>query len=121
MCAFNIFKKKEISIDLLMDYENRFVEVLSNLKKILFQTNNPAQSNVVEETILLLTYQKWEDFVQMLNSASYWGGSGAVWEVHIENSDEQKYFRTLIIDLIELMEISKIRRRRIKSIKNLFR
>ena len=49
-----------------------------------------------------------------------WGGSGAVWEVYIENKVEAKVFEKEIINLINLMEKSKILGRGKKPNKKIF-
>lgn len=49
-----------------------------------------------------------------------WGGSGSVWEVHIESQIAAEEFERKILELITLMENTKIIGKGIRPIKTIF-
>ena len=98
----------------------KYLNTLKNIETILRQNELLGQANFVENAILKLDSNDYEIFVTQMNSVEMWGGSGAVWEVYIENADMQRKFQTAIIDLINIMEETKILGRGIKPLRSLF-
>lgn len=58
-----------------------------------------TQAQVVKSLIELLSKQKNEEFVKLVNGVDMWGGSGAVWEVHIEDRRNTREFEIEMIKL----------------------
>lgn len=49
-----------------------------------------------------------------------WGGSGSVWEVDIENKDDERQFEMLIVGLIDMMAKDFICGSGVKSVRKIF-
>jgi hypothetical protein len=64
--------------------------------------------------------EDFHEFLNLINGIDMWGGSGAVWEVYIENKIDVKEFESQMLKLILLMENTKIMGRGIQPIKKLF-
>ena len=87
---------------------------------ILQNENLIPQANVVLKLIDLIQLQSNEEFKKHINGVSMWGGSGAVWEVYIEDKNEAQKFEENMVKLINLMESTKILDSGIKPIKKIF-
>ena len=98
----------------------KYLTVLKSIETILRQNKLSGQANFVKDVVLKLTSSNYEMFVKQINSVNMWGGSGAVWEVYIENSDMQRKFHKAIIELINIMEDTKILGQGIKPIRTAF-
>ena len=116
---FNFKKNKNIEFNEIT-YES-FLITLTKLVNILSKAELNAQVQVIVSLIDLLKQRKNEKFVNILNSIDMWGGSGAVWEVHIEDNQNAKKFEMEMINLIDLMEKSNVLGRGIKPIRKLFK
>lgn len=98
-----------------------FLVILINLMQILSKANLTAQTQVVKTLVNLLNQQKYDEFVKLLNGIDMWGGSGAVWEVYIEDNDSAREFETEMIKLIDLMEQTNVLGKWIKPIRKIFK
>ena len=101
------------------DREN-FLVIFSRLLSILCEANLPSQAEVVRKLEILSRDKKNMEFVEQLNSIDMWGGSGAVWEVHIKDDRNAREFETEMIKLINLMERANVLGRGVKPIRKLF-
>jgi len=116
---FNLFKKKEV-IPVLAVYEE-YVSILNSINQYLVMSDNMAQSKFIERLLNLLKEKHVDEFIKLINGIDMWGGAGAVWEVYIENKEEQKKFEKQMLSLIELMKKTDIMGSGIKSIEKIFR
>ncbi|NOU62379.1 hypothetical protein [Marinifilum caeruleilacunae] len=98
-----------------------FLEILTNLLQILKKSNIHEQAKFIEVLIVLLNQRKDEQFIDLINSVNMWGGSGAVWEVHIEDSADNRSFEKEIVNLIDFMEKINILGPGVKPIRKLFK
>jgi hypothetical protein len=114
---FRLFKKKEV-IPVLEVYDD-YMSVLKNINQNLLMSDNVAQSKFIESLIDLLRNKNIVDFVKLINGIDMWGGAGAVWEVYIENEEEQKKFEKEILSLIRLMKLTDIMGSGIKPIEKI--
>ncbi len=116
--------EKQISdnsvFELIESAKPKYLNTLKNIETILRQSELSGQANFVENVILKLASNDYEIFRAQMNSVEMWGGSGAVWEVYIENNEMQRKFQMAIIELINLMEQTKILGRGIRPLRNLF-
>ena len=117
---FGFLKKQNLKIELTFEERKSYLSILNNLHQILIASNLFGQALVIQSLIDLLLEENISQFILLINSINMWGGSGAVWEVYIENKVEAKVFEKEIINLINLMEKSKILGRGIKPIKKIF-
>lgn len=108
------------------DYENvsiehnNFLSILKTIHQLLQNSGNYAQAEFIKNLIELIYQNNFSLFIKLINGADMWGGSGAVWEVYIENKNEVKSFEKLMLSLIDLMEKTKILGKGIKRIKRIF-
>src|SRR5690606_34772381 len=96
--------KKTKNIELSQTTCESFLIILIKIAQILNKANLTTQNQVVENLVDLVSQQNDEQFIKLLNSSDMWGGSGAVWEVYIEDNDCAREFETEMIKLINLME-----------------
>ena len=95
--------------------------VLSKLRELLNKANLTAQAQVIETLVSLLELQRINEFLKLLNGLDMWGGSGAVWEVYIEDVTLAQEFEIEIIKLIDLMEKTNVLAKGIKPIRKVLR
>jgi hypothetical protein len=111
--------KKEI-FEIIEKAHPKYIDILEKVENILRNEQLYGQANVVMDIAEWLAKKEYEKFIKQINSIGMWGGSGAVWEVYIENSDNNRRFQSEIIELINLMEKTKILGRGIKPLRKLF-
>ncbi len=93
-----------------------YIPVLTNIEKILRQSKNYGQADVIEKLLILLNNEDLTDFKKLANSVDIWGGAGAVWEVNVEDNE----FKKNMLDLINLLITDKVLEERTeKSVKPL--
>ena len=116
---FSFKKSKEIEIT--QAARETYLIILNKLMQIIGRANLTAQIQVVQALKDLLSQQKDEEFVKQLNGKDMWGGSGAVWEVHIEDNHSAREFEREMIKLIDLMEKTNVLGKGMKPIRKIFR
>lgn len=114
------FKKSE-NIEFTQKARETFLIILTKLIRILSKEDLIAQAQVIKTLVDLLSKRKDEQFVKLLNGIDMWGGSGAVWEVHIEDGRSAREFEIEMIKLIDLMEETNVLGKGIKPIRKIFR
>jgi len=107
-------------IDLVKESKNAYIEILREIREILESSGNIAQMRVIQTLIDSLETEEYRKFVKFTNSIDMWGGSGAVWEVYIEDNEKSLKFEKSIVALINLMEKTDILGRGIKPIRRIF-
>jgi len=117
---FWLKKKKAENLDLILADREDYIAILSKIVLYLQHWAYYGQAEVVEKLIELLTQENLEQFSKLLNSIDMWGGSGAVWEVYIDDPEGAKLFQKEMIRLIDLMEKTKALGRGIKQIREFF-
>lgn len=115
---FNIFKKRK-PFKLSDEDERNYLVILNKIYQILLNSN-PSQSQVIKKLIDLINQKNNIEFNKLINSVDMWGGSGAVWEVFIENKNDASDFEAQMILLINLMEKTNFLGTGIKPIRKLF-
>jgi len=117
---FRYKKNKCDDFVLVLEERSGFLLVLTVIKEILQHSANNAQSDFVYKLIDLLNQNNISLFVKLINGVDMWGGSGAVWEVYIEDKKTSTKFEKEMLSLINLMEKTKIIGKGIKPIKEIF-
>lgn len=117
---FRYKKNKCDDVVLVLEERSGFLLVLTAIKEILQHSANNAQSDFVYKLIDLLNQNNISLFVKLINGVDMWGGSGAVWEVYIEDKKTSTKFEKEMLSLINLMEKTKIIGKGIKPIKEIF-
>ena len=113
--------KSPKNIELTKTVNEGFLSILTKLLQILSKADLNAQAKVVKVLANLLTRGKYKEFVKLLNGIDMWGGSGAVWEVHIEDSRDAEEFEMEMIKLINLMDETNVLGKGIRPIRKLFK
>jgi hypothetical protein len=108
------------NFDLVIQEREKFISSFLLVIKILKNAKQDAQAEFIQKLIDFIKQDNLEMFIKLINGVDMWGGSGAVWEVYIENVDEEKKFEQEIINIIDLMEKTKILGKGIIPIRKLF-
>ncbi|WP_029272450.1 hypothetical protein [Flavobacterium sp. KJJ] len=117
---FNFFKNKQKTLKLSdCDLQN-YIRILSKILDVLSDEKLSAQANIILNLIDLIQFKHLDEFRKNINGIDMWGGSGAVWEVYIEDKLQSIKFERSIIELINFMETTKILGSGIKPIKKIF-
>jgi|GEM_PF-1480063 len=95
---------KATDVSFIVYEKENYAKILLSLSELLVLSQNVGQAAIVNDLIMLLEQGNYNSFLKLINSVDMWGGSGAVWEVGIENKKYEIAFRKEIINLIELME-----------------
>jgi hypothetical protein len=117
---FGFMKKNDNKIELTLVECKSYLSILNKLQQILKAANLGGQALVIQSLMDLILRENIRQFVKLINSIDMWGGSGAVWEVYIENKAEARVFEKEMINLINLMEATNILGGGIKPIKKIF-
>ncbi|MFD0751400.1 hypothetical protein ACFQZS_14715 [Mucilaginibacter calamicampi] len=112
--------KPQSNLNILRTKKEEFIAILSTISNVLIDNNHSAQARVVDNLSSLIGRDEFDSFIKAINSVDMWGGSGAVWEVYIENLDMAREFEIKMLELICLMEETEIIGPGIKSLKQLF-
>lgn len=116
---FNFFHKNS-KRDLSDIETKKYLLILYDILNLLNDLNLSFQVEIIQNIIDTIKKNNFKEFKEKINSVDMWGGSGAVWEIHIEEYEKEKKFKTLIIKLIELMEDTKVIGKGIVQIKKYF-
>lgn len=117
---FRFLKNEKKQIALVAKEQEVFLSILKSLLEILQRTEQYYQAEIVRNLIELCNNGKFELLIESVNSVEMWGGSGAVWEIYIENRQASIEFEKKMIELIDLMKSTKILGRGIKPIRRIF-
>ena len=113
---FSFSKRKTLSIS----EKEFYLDILHEIRQNLNDAGLLVHANIVGNLILLLEQNKIPQFIKLLNGVDMWGGSGAVWEVYIENKVLASKFERSIIKLVDLMNNTNMSSCPVNSIRKLF-
>lgn len=117
---FGFKRNKSKNWEAVLSEKLNYLSIFEKLIQYLNISGNDAQAGVVKKLTELMERDNKEQFIKLLNSASMWGGSGAVWEVYINDKVIEKEFQKEIVHLIDLMERTRILGKGIKPIRKAF-
>ncbi|HET9570792.1 MAG TPA: hypothetical protein VFP20_05245 [Bacteroidales bacterium] len=117
---FRIIKNKRVDYELVNKNLEEFLSILKIILQLLNKYGHNSQAKFIQKLIDLINQQNIILFSKFVNGVDMWGGSGAVWEVSIENETEAKAFEDEILKLIGLMEQTEILGKGIKPIRKIF-
>lgn len=95
--------------------------IFHELKQYLQRAKCDAQIKAIQNLEELLQKQDYALFVKALNGVDIWGGAGAVWEVYIENKNDERNFEMGMVNLIDLMEKTNVMGGGISPIRKIFK
>jgi len=113
-------KNKKVDYELVNRESEKFLSVLNVILQLLNKYEHNAQAEFIQKLLDLLSQQNIILFSKLINGVDMWGGSGAVWEVYIEDKTDTMVFENEMLKLIDLMEQTKILGRGIKPIRKIF-
>jgi len=121
MGIFNFWKKEEKQIDFsdknitrLINLSNLICEILIN-NEMVFRTDYLYLINLSAEK------KDETEFKNLITSRNLFGGSGALWEIYIENKEEYNRFNKLFCDYIDVITQMGIKNKRIMQIRKTMR
>lgn len=117
---FKFMKNKKVDYELVNRESEKFLFVLNVILQLLNKYEYNAQAEFIQKLLDLLSQQNIILFSKLINGIDMWGGSGAVWEVYIEDKTDTMVFENEMLKLIDLMEQTKILGRGIKPIRKIF-
>lgn len=117
---FKLTHSKTSNLNALKENKEKFIQSLTVISRLLYDNENIGQANFLLHLIELIKHRDFSSFIKEINSVDMWGGSGAVWEVYIENRDTEREFQRNLLELISLMEETQIIDVGIKPLKKLF-
>ena len=115
-----IFGRKYKKNELTNSERSELLIILNKILEILKLSNVEFQTYTLENLIQLLYQKDDQQFIKGINGIEMWGGSGAVWEIYIEDEIYYRKFQIEIINLINLMEDINILGKGVKPIRKLF-
>jgi len=93
-----------------------FVRIISNIIDILKDTAHSAQTDFLVRLIDSFERRNFEKFIEDINGAELWGGSGSVWDVEMPDSMSRDRLDRSLIDLLKQMSNGNILGKRAKSV-----
>lgn len=94
--------------------------ILKTIIKVLSSYSYLYQAAYMESVLKALLENEKSEFEALAKKVDIWGGSGAVWEVYIQDREKEKEFQTAMIKFIELLNKNGIRNYGMSSIRALF-
>ena len=87
---------------------------------LLLDSSNYAQAGYMKRVLESVVIEDKALFVKLSKTVEIWGGSGAVWEVFIQNREREKVFQETMIKFADLLKDNGVSNYGIRSIKSLF-
>ena len=119
MKIFSFWKKKKLLIDFSDENISNLNKQTQLLKQVLIKNDIEYYSNHLNDILLATEYKNEAKFKELVISRELFGGSGALWEIHIENSNEYNKFNNIFINYIDLITKMGIKHNRISQTKKI--
>lgn len=115
MKGINFWRKKKLPIDFSNDKISRLIEKTDLLEKVLIKNGLDYHVDYLSQIRLAAENKNELEFKKLVISNKLFGGSGALWEIHIENLNEYEKFNKHFFDYVELLIQMGIRNRCVKQ------
>ncbi len=116
MGIFDFFRKKEIPIDFSDENVSELTKQSDSLGQILIENGMGFYVDYLSQIRIAADKKNEEDFRKLVISRELFGGSGALWEIHIENQTEYRKFNKQFSEYIDLLTRMGIRNGRVQQI-----
>ena len=117
MGIFNFWKKEEIQIN----FSEKNITRLMNLSDLICEILIKNQMVFYADYLFLINLSAKKkdeaEFKNLIISRNLFGGSGALWEIYIENKDEYNRFNKLFCEYIDVITQMGIKNKRIMQIR----
>jgi len=120
MGLFNIFKKPERPLDFSDDYVKRLATFTDTLGDTLVKAGYGFYVDHLSQIRLAAERHDDEEFKKYVISRELFGGSGAMWEIWIEDKDLRIKFENLFCQFVDLLKEMGIRNGRVNQIRKDF-
>lgn len=116
MGIFDFFRKKETPIDFSDENISELTRNSDSLGQTLIENGLGFYVDHLSQIRLAADKKNEEEFKKLVISRDLFGGSGALWEIHIENSNEYEKFNRQFTKYIDLLTRMGIRNGRVRQI-----
>lgn len=116
MGIFNRWNKKTEQIDFSESYVSQLIEMSDSLGQTLIDNGFGFYVDYLSKIRLAAENSNEIDFKKLVISSELFGGSGALWEIYIENQKEYLKFNRLFTEYVELLIQMGIKSGRVKQI-----
>jgi hypothetical protein len=110
-----LFKKKPKTIQRKEELKVDINDIISILKA----TGHSPQATIMESALIALEMNNDLEFIRISKSIDIWGGSGAVWEVNIDDISLLKRFYNKLLNFCDILIENNIKNHWIRSRMNL--
>jgi hypothetical protein len=121
MGIFNFWKKEEKQIDFSDKNITRLINLSDLICEILINNEMGFYSDYLYLINLSAEKKDETEFKNLIISRNLFGGSGALWEIYIENKDEYNRFNKLFCEYIDVITQMGIKNKRIMQIRKTMR
>lgn len=120
MGLFDFFKKPEKPIDFSDDNVKALTKLSDQLGDILIKSGYGFGVDYLSQIRLSADKHDNERFKTLVISRELFGGSGAIWEIWIEDIELRKQFNIIFCDYIDLLKKMGVKNGRINQVRNYF-
>jgi hypothetical protein len=120
MGLFDFFKKLEKPIDFSDDNIKALTKLSDQLGDILIKSGYGYGVDYLSQIRLSADKHENERFKTLVISRELFGGSGAIWEIWIEDTELRKQFNIIFCDYIDLLKKMGVKNGRINQVRNYF-
>jgi hypothetical protein len=115
MRIFDFWRKKELPIDFSEENYAELTNLSDSLGQILIENGMGLYVEYLSQIRIAADNKNESEFRKLVVSRELFGGSGALWEIYIENRTEYRKFNKQFCEYIDLITRMGIRNGRIKQ------
>lgn len=119
MMIFDFWKKKENLISFSEENISKLTQQSDFLGQILIENGLGFYVDYLSEIRISAELKDDVQFKKLVISRELFGGSGALWEIHIENQIEYKKFNQAFSEYIDILIYMGIKNRKVRQIHRL--
>lgn len=116
MGIFDFLTKKKTQIDFSNENVSELIQKSDLLGQTLIDNGLGFYVDHLSQIRIAADNKNEVEFKKLVTSRELFGGTGALWEIHIESSDEYKRFNKQFIKYIDLLIRMGIKNGRVKQI-----
>lgn len=120
MGLFDFFKRPEKPIDFSDDNVKALTKLSDQLSDILIKSGYGYGVDYLSQIRLSADKHDIKRFKTLVISRELFGGSGAIWEIWIEDTELRKQFKKLFCHYIDLLKKMGVKNLRINQVRNYF-
>ncbi len=115
---FNLFKRKRPDLDFSSKNLARLEDSIKKLKTILSEAGYGYYHNRLNNIFAVAIEKDQENFKNRILVNDLFGGSGAMWEIGIEDEELQNQFDSYFIEFIDTIKSIGVKNGRINQVRN---